>query len=241
VITITAKLNADDVLGKLNSIQETQAPFAMMLTLNNLANAVQKAQREHISSTFKINRPWVLQGIYIDPMERASKSNWSVIVRVQENRDFLNKFEEGGQKVPSKGKYLAIPNRRVLGNGVITKGNALNIKNLDIKRMANGQMEGKANTFMIQGKRGKDTWLILQRVNLAEAYTPARTSKQQKAREKKRKGLSINTGNRLLYTLLRRTPVAATLQFVDIANKVVNEQFATEVSKAFDQAISTMK
>jgi hypothetical protein len=96
-----------------------QAPYAMALALNNLANAGQDAVRQHIGRTFTLRRAdFVLKTIYRKPGEdfadRGSRSKGrptilESAVRVRDDRDFLAKHEDGGVRTPERGSAIAVP------------------------------------------------------------------------------------------------------------------------------------
>jgi hypothetical protein len=88
-----------------------QLPFARAQLLNQLANAAQAETRKHVEARFTLRRrDFVLRTIYRKPGEDfATKAVGLAAVRINEERDFLAKFEEGGIKRPREGRSVAIP------------------------------------------------------------------------------------------------------------------------------------
>jgi len=103
-----------------------QAPFATALTLNGLANGTQKETREDVRARFRLRRPdFVLNTIFRKPGEdMATKTSLHAAVRVDDRRDFLAKFETGGEKAGTQGHRIAIPiDVRTNKADIITKAN----------------------------------------------------------------------------------------------------------------------
>ena len=100
-----------------------QAPFAMVKTLNAVANEAQTSIRKGMNQFTFRRRPFVEKTIYRDKAtDFATKAHLSAIVRVNPGRDFLAQHEEGGHKTPRSGRSVAIPLPAVqeaAGNGVI--------------------------------------------------------------------------------------------------------------------------
>lgn len=89
-----------------------QVPFAMSVGLNRTADEIQVAIRQGLRQHFTLRRPaFIEQTIYRKPGEDfAKKDSLQAGVRINPERDFLAKFEEGGRKTPQPGrKTLAIP------------------------------------------------------------------------------------------------------------------------------------
>jgi hypothetical protein len=87
----------------LTALGERQLPFATMKALNELATGFQADERAVIQSSFTVRRPWVLQGVKIDREDFATKEKLEARVRIDQQRDFFDKFEEGGIRTPVTG------------------------------------------------------------------------------------------------------------------------------------------
>lgn len=89
---------------------ESQFPYATAKALNEVATGFQGDERGVIQRGMTIRRPWVLQGVKIDRGDFATKQKLSVRVQISPDRDFLDKFEEGGTRFPrGSGRSLAVP------------------------------------------------------------------------------------------------------------------------------------
>jgi hypothetical protein len=102
-----------------------QAPFAMVKTLNAVANEAQTSIRKGMNQFTFRRRSFVEKTIYRDKAtDFATKTHLSATVRVNPGRDFLAQHEDGGQKTPLSGRSVAIPLPAVqeaAGNAVIPK------------------------------------------------------------------------------------------------------------------------
>jgi hypothetical protein len=80
-----------------------QLPFATAKALNECAVGFQTDERAVMQQDFIIRRPWVLQRVKIDRGDFATKTKLSVRIRIDDQGDFLNKFEGGGIRTPGQG------------------------------------------------------------------------------------------------------------------------------------------
>jgi hypothetical protein len=234
----------------LTDAQERQIPFAVSRALNLIANDAQKAEREHIQSNFHIRRPWVLQGVYISKTDRATKSSWRVTIQIQEDRDFLNRFERGDTKFPLHSKWLWIPNPDVFKNQVIPGSSPLAPKALHFQRTPGGEMHGDQRTFMVKGKKAP---LVLQRMSssgrgvtqqLGEGFRSgpkgrdASTGRFTKGEASKR---MRRGGVRMLYILVSRSRIPVRLAFVETIANTVNDGWVARMQESMDYAMRTAK
>jgi hypothetical protein len=141
-----------------------QIPFARMLILNRLANAAQAETRKGIEARFTLRRrDFVLKTIYRKPGEDfATKTEGESAVRVNDERDFLAKFEEGGEKRPREGSSIAIPvNARRNKSDIVTAANRpraiLNRPNFRKTAQAITQRVGRG------AKKTSRVWFVLKR------------------------------------------------------------------------------
>jgi len=89
-----------------------KALFAASIGLNRTADEAQTAVRESLASKFTLRRKAFIEGtIYRKPGEDwASRDKLEARVRIHPERDYLAKFEQGGEKVPrAGGRHIAIP------------------------------------------------------------------------------------------------------------------------------------
>jgi len=205
--------------------QPEQIPFAVAKSLNDLARKIQAEIRTRMTASFTLRkRQWMLNRIYINKTDRATKTSWSVTIQVQEPYNILSKFEAGGERVAVNGrKFLAIPNPATFGRGSIP--DELRIKNLHLKTIGN-ETKGDNETFMIDSKR-TGVPLILQDV--------------WNQKGKKKRGMNKGTLNRILYTLVSRVKVPAKLNFVTTAQQVIDAEAMGIFKANIEFALRTAK
>lgn len=95
---------------------ERQIPFVVSKALNSVANDGQRAVQDSLSAHFTLRRGEFIRRTIKrqTPGDFATKTNLQAIVRVDPQRDFLEKFEEDSEKVPQRGrKMIAIPTAAV--------------------------------------------------------------------------------------------------------------------------------
>lgn len=103
-----------------------QLPFAQSTTLNGLANATQAKVQDGLPSRFNLRRAeFIRRTVYRKPGEDfATKSRLEAGVRINPERDFLAKFEEGGEKTSRNGGRVAVPvDVRRNKNDIVSKAN----------------------------------------------------------------------------------------------------------------------
>lgn len=221
---IKVNVNTDGLFAMLDGVIK-QFPFAASLALNKVANAAVEAERKGIKERFHIRRAWVLQGIQI--IKRADKSSLNVIIGVLKDRDFLNYAEAGtSNRTAMGGMYQWVPNQQYFNNKIIMPTNPLHPSN-----MAFVKGRGPLNTSLIQNNGHP---LVLQRVSNVTAKGRTRKGKSQIGRNK-------DTGNRVLYFLIKRTKVPAKLKFIETITTTVNEQWVASMQEAVTKALSTAK
>lgn len=241
-----------DISGALGlmSAWEEQIPYAVSLALNRTANDAQVAERERLKEVFRLRREsFNLQGIYIAKTDRASKDSWRVVIQVQADRYYLDKFEEGGFKLPVKGRWIWKPNPAVFKDQIITGSNPLNPHNLTFQRRG-GQMIGNEQTFMIKTNKSGQL-LVMQRVDRTLASRSKRVMGKlsldnfQGGMGPRAKGekyaLHRTDGTRMLYQLVERVSVPAKLEFVETVTRTVQEAFPDRMREAIKDAIRTAK
>lgn len=215
---------------------EQQLPFATARALNEVATAFQANERGVIQGDMTIRRPWVLQGIKINRGDFATTDNLRAIVGVDPQRDFLDKFEQGGIRAPRASKALSVPlaarsspqsvvpnalrpRRLGFGNPIATKDGGV-------------MMRGSNRTFIIQNADGSG--VVLQRKSRAVAV-------------KKRQQRVLMLGQRhddsliVLYRLAPRTHVPASLHFLETAHLTFERTWPTAFAKWWNEAVRTAR
>lgn len=228
---IEISVDPRELVASMNGM-EAQLPYAAARALNECAVAFQADERAVMQSEFTIRRPWVLQRIKINRNEFATKAKPEVVVRVDPQGDFLNKFEAGGIRTPRGGKKaLSVPIGAKPNPRAIVK-DSLRPKALDFKKVGAGVFKGANRTFLIQRPDG--TGVILQRKGRAVAL-------------KKRQHGPLQKGQRrdyalvVLYVLRPRTPVPADLHFVETARKSFALHWAPAFGKWWNESVRTAR
>jgi len=234
---------------------EGQLEYAMSLALNRAANDGQKAEQGRLKRAFTLRREqFVIRGIKIEKLDRATKSSWRVVISIPATQDFLNKFEEGTPKVPRQGKWLWVPNPAVFQNKVINRGNPLHPKSLSFNKSKGGQLQGAQRTFMLRSKGGQPIVLQRQDRGLAKGSKSTmrtmtldnvNTNKGAYSLKKGQSAKSITrgggTGARLLYTLVSRVPTPVRLEFVSTITQEVQRVWPARAEEAVLQALRTAR
>lgn len=238
-------------LGILTNAQERQIPFAVALALNLTANDAQGSERYRVESNFKLTRKdFNLKGIYIDNADRARKDSWRVVIQVQASRDYLDKFEAGGYKLPTHGRWIWKPNPKVFGGRVIPDN--LRPKALNFQRRG-GAMVGNERTFMVKAKNNLP--IVLQRVDRGLDKRSIRNMRrmdldslkagmgpQTRAQSRKEKySLRRNEGTRMLYQLVDRVTVPVKLEFVATVGQAVEASWPGRFQEAMQRAMGSAR
>ena len=227
---INVQVDTEDVRAYLKEIgAERQQGFVISLALNRLANLAQKAERENdLAKNFKIRRKqFVMNKVYINKVDRANKNSWTVTIQIKEDYPQISLFETGADKVPFHSQYLALPNRQVFGGRIIQQDDELSIRNLHLKNIGS-RVEGDSETFIINSKR-TNVPLIIQ-----DCFANGE-------RKKKMRGMNKHLGNRILYTLIRKSRLPVRLHFVETVSNSVKQNYEQVFTDALTQALKTAK
>lgn len=245
-----------DVSGALSTIdvvKDKQVPFAVALALNWTGNDAQAAERYRLKENFILRRQaFNLQGIYISKQDRATKSSWRVVIQVQADRDYLDRFEAGGYHLPEHGRWIWKPNPQVFRNRIIPAGDPLSPKGLKFQKVGRA-MEGNERTFMVKSNKGLP--LVLQRQDATLDKRSRRTvgkltldnfkagiGPQTRAQSRKEKySLHRTAGVRLLYQLVERVSVPIKLEFVDTVGTTARNVFPGRLQEAMRQAMRSAR
>jgi hypothetical protein len=109
-VEITLRVDGASGLRKALDDIGRKAPRAMALSLNRLADDVQAEVKKGLASRFTVRRSAFVQNtIFRKGDDFATNTRLRAQVRVNPDRNFLAKFEEGGRKGPRSGTSVAIP------------------------------------------------------------------------------------------------------------------------------------
>lgn len=110
-LDIRVEFDLPPYLRALNHLGKNQLPFAVASTLTAVAKVAQANVKRVLPRRFKLRSTWVQRGIRIKP---ARKSDWPRSYALVGSRDpYMVDQETGGQRRARRGKYRAIPAKRV--------------------------------------------------------------------------------------------------------------------------------
>jgi hypothetical protein len=206
-------------------------PFALSRAINKTVDAAQDAVQAALPAEFHLRRaPFIEQTIYRKPgQDFATKTNLAGVVRVNPERNFLAKFEDGGEKQSIAGKSLAVPIMRQADRDlIIRRGDPLSVKMLmasiqlhkgKVLRFRNLRKKGQVKitvdpnrVFLVKNAKGT---FILQRVGTGSA------------------------GNRVLYWFRKDVPIPDSLHFDEIALKTALATWDANMADAIEFAMAT--
>lgn len=153
---INITVDAREALTYLQRVSQ-QAPFAVSLALNKVANHAQSAVRDGIKRTYTLRREqFVLNTVKINREDRARKDKLDATVRIDPERNFLAKFEDGGLKTARDGRHIAIPTSNVRRTKAdIVQRSQRPRALLDSRAAGNGKVfKTEAGIFQRTGARG---------------------------------------------------------------------------------------
>lgn len=224
---LSIKVNAEGVLDKLSELEQRQIPFAFATALNRTAEEIQIAVRDEIKKTFTIRSPWVLSNVRIRNADRATKTQSSVTIEITPD-SVLTKFEVGGTKTARDGGNVALPllagrtKRDLIKRS--ERPRAFNLVNTS-GAASNVIARGQRNTILIRSKGGRQ--LLLQRV--------AKRSKFYG------KGKGRDPNLKLLWVMVKRAQIPASLKFYQTATGVAGERFAINMKGMLAMALRTAR
>jgi len=206
----------------------SQVPYAASVAINQTLDSAQAAIRQTLPGEFTLRREtFISQTIYIAPKDRARKDNLVGTVRVNPARDFLAKFEVGGEKTGRAGHSLAIPILRTTDKTLIIKrGDPLSLRSVMSAIDA-------GHGLLQRGQRGRKIGPT-KRVKGTSVYLV-----------KSAKGTFViqRTGEstRVLYAFERTVPIPGSLHFDETAMKAALASWETNAEAAIARAIATMR
>jgi hypothetical protein len=217
MLSVRLELNTAQFTRELTALHQRQLPFARSLAINRLGLAFQREERERLARVFTLRRPEFILREAVKRLGPAStKDNPSVVFGVSDRADFLERFEKGERKTPTRGAghTLAVPQQvRRNQKDIISRGNrprAL-LQN-------NKARKGAGRVFILKEKRG-----------------PIGPGVFQTTGRKGRGGL------RFLYGLEDSVPTAPVLAFLETARTVAEQQWPSIFEAALAEALRTAR
>lgn len=215
-MNITIRSNVAQVRGALDDLIRQQLPFATSKAVNDITLEARDYLRDRVAASFIIRRPWVTaKGAFPVTLSKKGDVVKRGTVRLDPSRDFLGKFEQGGDKVSRTGAKLAVPiEARPNPRALVPKALGVRALQLRATRTASGkvQLKGLQRTFVVK-TAGQS--LILQR---------------------KARGVV-----RTLYAFKRSVPIPPALHFYDSIAAYVRNEWNTVAGEALRYALLNAK
>jgi hypothetical protein len=204
--------NMRDVIAGFRGIADDQIPFATALSLTQTAKLAQAEIWKELPLRFTIRRlQWAKQGIRI-----AAATKRELVAIVEDIHKYMELQEQGGDKAPQYGKFLAIPL-----NGARRSERALiNSGDLPHAVMASGLGFIRGNVM----------------------YRAAFVRSRSRRGFRGVKGFQSGKWSRQIqpmYALVPRANVPKRYGFEQIVRAAVGEHWEQEFGKAFSKAVQT--
>jgi hypothetical protein len=216
---INVRMDVRQFTKDLDALATRQIPYTAMKAINYTALDVQLAEQEHVARSFTLRRPeFVMNTVKIQRGNFATKDNLRAIVEIDRDRNFLTKFEDGKDKIPSAAKSIAIPIEAKRSKmDIVTMANRPKGLMLQtISARSSVVAKGLKRTFLIQSPDG--TGGIYQRV-----------------------GRGVGSTVKLLYSFKPRVPIPKRLGLVDTAKRTFASNWMANWQKAFAEAMLTAR
>jgi hypothetical protein len=237
---VSIEVNPRELLGTMQ-VLESQLPYATMKALNEVATGFEGEEQAVVRSSMTIRRPWVVQGIKMNRSDFATKQSLRAIVRIDPSRDFLEKFEPGGVRVPQgANRSLAVPvNVRRTKTQIIQKTQrpkAFNFHQGFSSTTSRWTIyKGDRGTFLLQRPDGSG--IILQRTKKAH-LGPSLYGNRNTVHGR---GYGHDPSVVILWALRPTTPVPQLLHFYDHAQKSVLSLWKGSFEKWYLEALRTAR
>lgn len=201
----------------LTDVQTNQIPYATSRAVNDLATEVQAAIQDGMRERFTIRRDWVLKGVRIAKFSNKKDNPIMATIDIAPDRDFMSKFESGGQKHSRVGKFVAVPTPAVRGSraGIVPdslRPRAFGFQASTTKLNGTTQYKGMQRTFIIE--------------------TGAHP------------GIYQRTGSnavRLLYKFFKSVPIPMTLRFHSTAQARIDARWAEIFRRRLSEALASAR
>ncbi len=227
---IALDVSVDDQSGIAGAISglRSQLPYVAALGINDTINQVQAAIQKTLPAAFTLRREsFIKDTIYIAPSDRATKDNLVGTVRVNPDRNFLAKFEDGGSKQSIVGKALAVPIMRLDDPSMIVgRGDPLSVQRLMASIQTGGGrlLTPRVRKGVLRVKVDPNKVFLVKTAN--GTFILQRTGP--------------NT-TRVLYAFKKQVPIAPVLNFDEIALATATDRWQPNFERALEYAIATMR
>ena len=112
------KANFEPIIKSIDGLK-ADMPWVIQNTINNTLKGAQQAQYETMRKNFTIrNETFLKYSVRLQFANKQTQSGRIFIADIggKKTSNIWNKFEGGGTKTPTKGKYVAVPTEQAWGN-----------------------------------------------------------------------------------------------------------------------------
>jgi hypothetical protein len=207
-----------------------QVRFAASVGANRTMNDAQKAIQDSLASRFTLRRESFIRGtIYRKPgVDWATADNLQAGVRVNDQRNLLAKFEEGGNKTPRDGKALGVP---ILGGARATKG-ALVPDKYKLKTLFFNQRGRVAQALTLGGTKKRGARKALLKASAAQNIAVIRDKVFEIVGTKRSPKL------KLLWVFKSSVRIAPKLGFIATGKAVIDKDAVSNIEGAISLELS---
>lgn len=222
MIRISVKHQLRDATRAISQFAARQVPYASALALNAVATDVQKAEQANMRRVLDRPTPFTVKSVAV---RKANKRNLVATVFVKDiAARYLEPYERGGKNVLNGRAFLS-PRAQPLNE----YGN--------IPRKTIAKLAGRSDIFIgkVKTKHGFVSGVWQRSHDVARV-----TSKTGKVR-RTRKGVNTSGRMKLLIAFTDAHPVRQRLRYRELAQRVVDRQFAKRFDAAMAAAIRTAR
>ena len=222
------RIDKQPLLNQLAELgMERRGPYMVSLALNRLAKAVQKGLQKDITDNLTMNKEaWIKKQVSVRTGTWASPTRLVVRVELLDTASFLAGFEYGQEHLPSKGKFMVLPQKKVFGKtGIVGPDNPLRIKALAFHTTPHG-LEGSQRTFVLHTVN--NTPLVMQRIGPDD-------------KGRARRGIKRSTNMRVLYAMIKHSHRDKKIHWVDTSSNTVRTETGPIFAEVIRYAIASAR
>lgn len=225
------KVEGAEEINALLAKLPANAKYGAALGMNRTMDEAQAKVKAGLSGKFTLRRKSFIENtIYRKPgQDFATKDKLEARIQVNPERDFLAKFEEGGDKGPTRGrKALGVP---VLGGARPTKG-AVVPERMKLKTLFFGQQGLLSQASAVFGAKRKGVRKGLLKASAANNVAVLN------GKVYRIEGTKRNPKLKLLWVFKKAVRVRPVLKFADTARAVIASRAELNVTGAIDVEVT---
>lgn len=211
-MSVTIRIDTAKTVANLTALAQSQIPFATARAITQTGLDFQKAEQARFDQQFTLRRPDFIkkQGVKLIG-GIATKAKPSITFGVDPKASFLDKFETGQEKTPTRGQFLALPTD-VRKN----KRDLISPSNRPRALIARLQgTSGAGGVFVLRQQRGKLAPGIYQRTGRG------------------------GRGVKILFAFEQQAKTPPVLDFAATFKRIVDQRWAINFHSALADAIRT--